>query len=348
MQDLIGKRLRHVKEPNSIGKRVVKVENDTVYFEDNGRAPMSAINSVFEEVSNNPNAVNETYKNNTINSAMTNNQQPQQPQQQQQSVVNENIDPDSFFKRNSNSLNDLASQIMNIDTSQMSSQSGQGGSYVRRIEPTSETAPQGEIQYNPNDPNMNQQLNPNTVQNLKQQMNENQTNQPVAPHQDPDVLAQFGGNVDDGGAVRQVNADQRKENLHQAQNGMSVKQSEYVNPQPQTQQANSSPSFPPMKKNTKVVMKLEVEQMIPKPESVKNLNDLFEESIIDVLAREMTQEMLKNPEKLEALFVEELERIIYKKKKTSPRKTTTKTVAKKTAPKVEAKKTTKKPSTKKV
>ena len=98
MHELEGKRLRHIKEPHSNGKRVVKVENDTVYFEDNGRAPLAAIQSSFEEVVGNSNTVNETYRNNNVNSAMTS--QYQQPMNQQpQNIPNtsDHVDPSNFF-----------------------------------------------------------------------------------------------------------------------------------------------------------------------------------------------------------------------------------------------------------
>lgn len=301
MHELEGKRLRHIKEPFSNGKRVVKVENDTVYFEDNGRAPLSAIRSSFEEVV----GVNETYKPSSVNSAMTSRQDIQNIHTNQN--MSEDIDPSNFFSSNSSTLLELAEQIKNIDYKRIN-QGGNG--YVSQAQPSLEFPIDQEIPFDPNDPRIIKNLNPSTIKNIQQNINQNQNqNRPLPPTLDPAVLAQFGGRVDEGGQVRQVNTDTLKEELQNTKAGMSKEQSDYIN----KEQAVQS-SFPKMKKNTKVTLNLVVEEMIPNPESIKNMNELFEESIIEVLAKEMTQQFLKDPKKVETMFEKELEKIVYKKK----------------------------------
>jgi hypothetical protein len=76
-----------------------------------------------------------------------------------------------------------------------------------------------------------------------------------------------------------------------------------------------------LKKSTPIKIKLVIEEKIPKIDAIRNLNDLFDESIIEHLASEITNKFLMNPKLLQDLVAETLESVVYPKKK--------KTVAKK-------------------
>jgi hypothetical protein len=85
-----------------------------------------------------------------------------------------------------------------------------------------------------------------------------------------------------------------------------------------------------LKKTTSVKIKLVLEEKIPKIEAIRSMNDLFDESIIDHLAHEITAKFLENPMLLEGLVAETLESIIYPNKKKTKKTATKKPVAKKT------------------
>ena len=315
MEDLVGKRLKHIQEPGSAGKKVVKVENDTVYFEDNGRAPLNVIQNMFEEVSG---GMTTPQQNNGITYPPVTNQ----PVQATNEAV---IDPSNFFTNNSPTLMGLADQIKNFNPNQPNN-------FVSQAERPVETIG-GEVEFNENDPNIMGNLDPDTVMNIKRNMTQNKNKLEAKPQHDAWLTSQFDS---EGNAVRKVDIEQMKQDLENAKNGISVKQQEYVNEN--TVQNNSTPNntnssgstLPKMKKSTKVKINLVLDEMIPKPEAIKNMNDIFETSIIEMLAKEITQELLQNPKNIEAMIVDELERIVYKKK---PVKKTVKKVVKKPAKK---------------
>lgn len=88
--------------------------------------------------------------------------------------------------------------------------------------------------------------------------------------------------------------------------------------------------FKNLKKSTPIKIRLDIDEKIPKIDSIRHLNDLFEDSIIDYLAKEITDKYLNNPELLEKLIKEKLESVVYpnkrkkaKKKPVRAKKTTT-------------------------
>ena len=299
--ELIGKRLRYIKEPHTPGKKVIDIKEDMVFFEDHGRTPLSIVKELFEEVQNVPDKV-------VMNTGYS---------------TSDVVNPDNFFNTTTNAM---AESISNFQTGASSS-----------IKPVGNIKPSEEVYHNQefdaNDQDMANQLHPDTLAAIKRQQQEdiakmNQKNQP-----DTWLDSQFS----DNGGMKKVNTGDMAKQLENAKNG--IVDTPVNNTTAPSQ--NNNPSFPKMKKSTKAKLNILIEEMIPKPESIKNLNDLFEESIIDVLAKEIADKYLADPQLLENLIGEELERIVYKKrvKRTPTKKTPTK--------KTEAKKTTKATKTKK-
>jgi hypothetical protein len=103
-----------------------------------------------------------------------------------------------------------------------------------------------------------------------------------------------------------------------------------------------------LKKSTPIKIKVVIEEKIPKIEAIRNLNDLFDESIIEHLAAEITDKFLKDPKLLQQLIIDTLDGIVYpnKKKKTVAKKTTAKSkpVVRKNSQAAKAKTNTKKVS----
>jgi hypothetical protein len=90
--------------------------------------------------------------------------------------------------------------------------------------------------------------------------------------------------------------------------------------------------FKNLKKSHPVNISLQISESIPKIESIRHLNDLFEFSIIDYLAKEITNKYLQDPEQLEKVIREKLELLVYpSRKKKAVKKTTRKPAAKATA-----------------
>lgn len=285
MSELIGKKLRYIKEPNASGKKVVDVKDDMVIFEDHGRTPLSVVQQLFEEVQDVPNKV-------SMNTGY---------------ATTDIVNPDDFF---GNTTNAMVDSINNFQTGATSS-----------IKPVGNIKPKEEVfkdaEFDANNPEMTNQLHPDTLATIKRQQMEdkNNMNNPQAEEKDTWLDSQFTNE----GSMKTVNVGDMGKKLEDAKNGLSTTQQDYIKPEPVQ---NSNSSFPKMKKSTKAKINILIEEMIPKPESIKNLNDLFEESIIDVLAKEITQKYIADPKLLENIISEELERIVYKKRvrKTSVKK----------------------------
>lgn len=96
--------------------------------------------------------------------------------------------------------------------------------------------------------------------------------------------------------------------------------------QPQTQQQSQQhvSKLPKMKYTQKVVINLELNEMIPKIEDIKAVENVFDISVIDELAKEISSRLLSNPTILEGMIISELEKMMKKNKKPSIRKNTTK------------------------
>jgi hypothetical protein len=94
-----------------------------------------------------------------------------------------------------------------------------------------------------------------------------------------------------------------------------------------------------LKKATPIKIKLVIEEKIPKIEAIRNLNDLFDESIIEHLAAEITDKFLKDPKLLQQLVSDTLESVVYpnKKKKPVAKKKNTKPVVRKNSQAAKAK-----------
>lgn len=101
------------------------------------------------------------------------------------------------------------------------------------------------------------------------------------------------------------------------------------NNQPAIQQYASK--LPKMKYTQKVQINLELNEMIPKIEDIKAVENVFDISVIDELAKEISTRLLSNPTILEGMIISELEKLMKKGKKP-------------TKPAVVAKKPTKSPN----
>jgi len=278
-KELIGKRVKHIKENDNSSMLITNVENGTVFFENNGRTTLQNVKEFYTEVDN---VYNENLNTN-INI---------KPTYIPNSYDSDNIDPNLFFNPNNKTFANLANQIKSINTNNIG-YSNQNGGFVSQAEkPKTEI-----INSRPAQPG---EYNENMLKNNKAPI--------INSTDDPWVANQFNSE----GKIRKVDTDQFKKELDNAKNGVSIAQKEYVDNKSNI--TNTSPAFPKMKKSTKVTLNLKFEEMIPKPESIKNMNELFEESIIDILAKEITLDYINDPKKLENLIKDELTNIVYKKK----------------------------------
>lgn len=82
----------------------------------------------------------------------------------------------------------------------------------------------------------------------------------------------------------------------------------------QTQPIQADPQealFKKLKRNTKAVFDLKVEEMIPTSDFIRMMNDNFETSIIDFLSRQTVEKLLNDPDKLRKQIKAQLETTIY-------------------------------------
>lgn len=127
-------------------------------------------------------------------------------------------------------------------------------------------------------------------------------------------------------------------------------QSNQQHSQPVKRASESDKLFDKMRRTTPVKIKLQLDEMLPKKDSIKHFNDMFDEdeSIIDKLAKEIANKYLSNPKLIQDLIADQLETMIYPgkrkkvKKKPVRRATVRKPAAKKAVVKldIEEEKTT--------
>ncbi len=85
--------------------------------------------------------------------------------------------------------------------------------------------------------------------------------------------------------------------------------------------------FKKTKMNTDFKFTLDVNKKIPTINSIKMMEESFEFSIIEYLANEITENLLKHPEQIKDKIVEELKKLIEPKVRTKKKAETVKTVA---------------------
>lgn len=118
---------------------------------------------------------------------------------------------------------------------------------------------------------------------------------------------------DDGGEVVQVNVDRTPPVNQQVQTSQPL-------PQPEVnQRANFEDPiitmFKNAKKNVDFSIDLKVEGKIPRIDFIEMMEDSYEISIIEFLADEFTNDLLKNPSKLKMKIISELKKTVYPNQK---------------------------------
>lgn len=96
----------------------------------------------------------------------------------------------------------------------------------------------------------------------------------------------------------------------------------YPNRQVAAPRSESDNLFKKMRRTTPITIKLSLDEMLPKKDSIKHFNDMFDEdeSIIDKLAKEIAHKYLSNPKLIQDLIADQLEAMIYPGKKKKPKK----------------------------
>lgn len=81
--------------------------------------------------------------------------------------------------------------------------------------------------------------------------------------------------------------------------------------------------FKNTKKNTDLRIYFEVISKIPRPDFIEMMEDSYEISIIDYLSDQFTQDILRDPSIIREKVKEEIKKIVYKEKSSSPTPSTT-------------------------
>lgn len=101
-----------------------------------------------------------------------------------------------------------------------------------------------------------------------------------------------------------------------------VTPTEIIRPQEQTPQRYSEPivevkqdpiieMFKNVKRNKEFKISIDIENKIPRPDFIEMMEDSYNTSIIDFLATEFTDEILKNPSIIKDKIIQEIKRIVY-------------------------------------
>jgi hypothetical protein len=180
-------------------------------------------------------------------------------------------------------------------------------------------------------------LSPETIQWMKQQeieQKQRMQNKEQAVKQDP-WMAQFG---DTGGEVKRYdsNSQEELERVQKINNGeLPAENMTTTNTTSNTMNipvANQT-GLPKMKKTFKIKLKFELNELIPKVEDIRAVENLFEVSLTESIAKEIADKYLNDRELFEGMIIAELDKIIKPKKKKPVAK---KPIAKKTTKKNEA------------
>lgn len=136
-------------------------------------------------------------------------------------------------------------------------------------------------------------LHPDTVRQIQEQQEQLKKQQHLQhnPGHDPAVASMFGVNP--------------PPSIH--------------NPQYQQQIPQYQSQLPKMKYTQKVVINLELNEMIPKIEDIKAVENVFDISVVEELAKEISTRLLSNPTILEGMIISELEKLTKKTKKVKPK-----------------------------
>jgi hypothetical protein len=214
-----------------------------------------------------------------------------------QSSPTQNIDPDSFFDSGYSMLGGLISDIDN---------------------PTSQKTKTIGIQDNTSSVVEFKAGNPEAMAALE--TGNYAAHQPKPQQQPQYTYNNHGLEPEDAPAVRKYYGNSMKDVVDEEE----FEQMNNMNTRPATPKKKSMFDTMTLKKSTPVKIKLVIEEMIPKIEAIRHLNDVFDESIIEYLATEITDKFLKNPKLLQSLVSETLENTVYpnKKKKTVKKKPT--------------------------
>jgi hypothetical protein len=97
-------------------------------------------------------------------------------------------------------------------------------------------------------------------------------------------------------------------NLNPTQGSQSTTR---VSSVPQPPPTNTGFNFSKLKRTQKVKLNITLNESIPKIESIRALNDMFEDSIIETLAKEIAYHYLSTPLLFEQEIAKQLEKLVY-------------------------------------
>lgn len=290
MSELIGKRLKY-KGSNEI-KTVKDVKEGKVYFTDNGVTQLSSVSQNWDEINNN--------------------------------VVN----PDTFFNPDitmRSNLGSLVNDVQNLFNNPNGYNQNNYSNYQHE-------QPLPTISRDGQDLGQNYDyLSPETKEQIRRQMEEDKRNLQMKENlkkNDP-WMNQF-----KGGSVTKIDADAYKQQLEEVSrinvNKESINPDEFYNQGNNQNKINDNKSngLPKMKKSFKIKLNLELNEMIPKIEDIRAVENLFDINLTDELAKEIANKYLNDRELFEGMIISELEKIIKPKKKPLKKKTSKKRIVK--------------------
>jgi hypothetical protein len=92
----------------------------------------------------------------------------------------------------------------------------------------------------------------------------------------------------------------------------------------QNQQSVQNPLFKKMKRKHSHTFSIKYTKFIADPDFIKIMDSNMEDSLVELFAEEFTNEVMKDRATIKQMFIDELELVVYGKKKTKPKKIVTK------------------------
>ena len=291
MNDLVGKQYEFRSGGSGVIKTINNIQNDYVMFTDKSSVPLSNLNELFMPVISKTNI------------------SPQQQQQQQQYTQSQpqsqSINPDDFF--DSSHTNKVLYETFTSDKNSPQYQQqqlqqpiisygkeiGDNRNFVNGIpvsEATEETLRLAQ-------------------ENFKKGLAERK-NPPIDKGLDV-LFGQGAAETSHAEELKKINEMNSK--LKNGDIGMDTNitdlNTNHLN------QSSAKNGLPTMKKTFKIKINIELNEMIPKIEDIRAVENVFEVSLLDSLAKDIANKYLNNRQDFEDLIYGELEKIIKPKKK---------------------------------
>ncbi len=283
MEILIGKRLKLKNSTDESVKIVKDVKENVVFFTDNGRVDLNKLYTIFEDY--------------TPSSSTTSDNQ-------QTFVRNERVEPQRPVEAEFSIKSNFGGLVNQLDA------------FLKNPEQGLKT---DQVEFSIGEPGVDDpfaNLSPDTRAHAMRQMEEGKRlkDSRKTMEENDDWMRLNGFEADT--TVKRVDGDKHEEELQNIQNTNMGKTPPPVNsPVTQGQEIKYQTALPKMKKVLKIKLNIVLNELIPKVEDIRAVENLFEISLVDDMAKEIAAKYLDDRQAFTDMIKTQLEAIVKPKKK---------------------------------